>query len=175
MIHWNSLSRSYVYIERYQTDIAAHESLSTSNIVKKHIQIQSTADLLAIVLRIWIFTATEPRRFGGYRANTPLLSNPKIKKMTFFFNFFNLQEQLIEKLHFFCSSGDLFLWPLSLVIDLIKRTHTEWHYIVPVLNRCSCFLLPAGWLIHLRYGFRASLHHARSSRGDKNSVFFGLL
>ena len=109
MIHWNSLSRSYVYIERYQTDIAAHESLSTSNIVKKRIQIPSTADLLAIMLRIWIFTAAEPRRFGGYRANTPLLSNPKIKKMTFFFDFFNLQEQPIEKLYFFCSASDLFL------------------------------------------------------------------
>jgi len=32
-----------------------------------------------------------------------------------------------------------------------------------------------GWLIHLRYGFRVSLHHARSSPEDKNSVFFGLL
>ena len=109
MIHWNSLSRSYVYIERYQTDIAAHESLPTSNIVKKRIQIPTTADLLAIVLQIWIFAVAEPRRFGGYRANPPLLSNPKIKKMTFFFDFFNLQEQPIEKLHFFCLASDLFL------------------------------------------------------------------
>jgi len=60
-------------------------------------------------LRIWIFTAAEPQRFGGYRANTPLLSNPKIKKMSFFFHFFHFLKKTIENITIFFFSLFLFL------------------------------------------------------------------